>query len=132
MAKTAITTAADVVDLVAALKAASPADLAAIDERIAECERELAGLREVRRILDRRLNGSPTRKSPTRSGQSGGSELAKQLYDALSERGKATSQQLGELMGLTAQQVGIQLAKSPWFRRLDSGVWVIAKTQDAT
>jgi len=116
---------------VAALKAAGSADLAAIDERITECERELAGLREAHRILDRRLNGPQKRAATPRA--KGSSELACRIYDELEARGKATSHhQIAETLGITAQQAWLTMAKSTWFRLLDSGVWVIAKAQDAT
>ena len=123
------TDGAGAVDLVAALKSAGSADLAAIDERITECERELAGLREAHRILDRRLNGPQKR---TTAPKTKASELACRIYDALEARGKATSRQIAETLGITAKQAGLTMAKSTWFRRLDSGVWMIAKAQDAT
>ena len=120
----------ETVDLVADAGGLGDGFLAAIDERIAECERELAGLRESRRILDRRLNGPQKRAATPRA--KGSSELACRIYDALEARGKATSQQIAETLGITAQQAGLTMAKSTWFRLLDSGVWVIAKAQDAT
>jgi len=124
------TDGAGAIDLVAALKSAGSGDLAAIDERIAECERELAGLREAHRILDRRLNGPQKRAATPRA--KGSSELACRIHDALEARGKATSHQIAETLGITAQQAGLTMAKSTWFRRLDSGEWMIAKAQDAT
>jgi hypothetical protein len=118
------------IDLVAALKSAGSADLAAIDERITECERELAGLREAHRILDRRLNG-PQKRAATPIAK-GSSELACRIYDALEARGKATSHQIAETLGISAQQAGLTMAKCAWFRRLDSAEWVVAKARDAT
>lgn len=115
-------------NLLAVLAAAGEEDLAQVTGRIDELEKELAGLKEARKLLDFRLHGKPAR-SPKEPGEGDGSSLAERIYEVLATVGQATPKQLAAQLHASPQGVGWAL-RCDWFRKLDSGEWTIAKTQD--
>lgn len=61
------------VQLLDVLERVTESDLQSIDEKIAELQRQIDGLTAVRRVIDRRLHGSPTRtKKPAANKAKGG------------------------------------------------------------
>lgn len=61
------------VQLLDVLERVTESDLQSIDEKIAELQRQIDGLTAVRRVIDRRLHGSPTRtKKPAANTAKGG------------------------------------------------------------
>ena len=115
--------------LLEALAAAGEQDLAKISAKIDELERELAGLKEAKKLLDRRLNGAPARK-PRETGEGNGNSLAERIYEVLATVGQATPKAIAHQVGSTPQGVGRALSASEWFKKLDTGEWAIAKAAD--
>lgn len=115
-------------NLLAVLAEAGEEDLAQVNERIGQIEKELAGLKEARKLLECRLHGKPAR-SPKDPGEGDGSSLAERIYEVLATVGKATPKQIAAQLHAAPQGVGRAL-RCDWFKRLDSGEWTIARAAD--
>lgn len=135
--------------VVEAVLAADAGSLDEIDSAIAEREREIAdkqkeidGLRRIRRAIDVRLNGAKPRKpreakqkkskdhgnageaeseSPV---ESGGMKLSERIYDLISREGSMPAMVIAQRLGVRAAVVGMTTATCDWFERRDGEVHI--------
>lgn len=105
----------------AVLTAHSESSLAVIDEEIADLEREIDGLRRMRRMLAK-TERQPRAKSAAGGGgdqsaaASGGlghwAEIEQQVFDYVTSEGRATAGDIAEFLGLAPIQVGKAVSAS--------------------
>lgn len=105
-----------------AIQQASAADLDNIDVRIEELTKELESLREVRRVIEVRLNGKPKAKRGEKKGLA--APVADRLYEYILAHGPQTPYDLAEKLGLSIQGIGVAAARSGWFTRVDGRIAV--------
>lgn len=110
--------------LLEALKAAGQSDLDQIRGRIAELTKELEALKAAEKLLDVRINGKPekVKRSPA------GPKLAERVYELIAKAGPGTVQQIALKLSTTPAAIGMCVARSNWFTKLDSGKICIATT----
>jgi hypothetical protein len=116
-------------DLLTAIQKATTSDLESIRARIDALSGELDSLRAAARIVEIRLNGKPAKKPrPKKLGVKG--ELKEAIYDCIAENGPGTAEHIALKIGSTTQAVAVCVARSDWFKKLDSGKIVNAKNGD--
>jgi len=133
-------------NLLDAIQSATESDLAAITNRLAEIDKERAGLLEVKKVISHRLFGKQKRASPKSkalNGSNNGSsakhsgdslyhQLANSIYDLIAVEGSGTANQIAvklTVKGLvtSSQQVGITCGKCDWFTKDADNRWAIAR-----
>lgn len=111
-----------------ALQQATTDDLALLDARIAQAERELKSLREARKVVALRLHGDKPRvKKPayTKSARrEQWDELRGRIHDLLSREGSMPAGVIGQKLGEVPQRIGLVVREHPWFEVRDGEVHV--------
>jgi len=122
------------IGLVNAIQQVTQEDATKLAERIGALERELATLKQVRRLVETMLHGPTPRQPPRRKSAKAtpdGPSLAELAYDVIAANGPGTAGEIVRKLAAagretTPQAVGVTLCKSPWFERLPDGRWSIA------
>ncbi len=97
-------------DLLSAIAAAGEQDLVDVRGRIDAAKKELEGLREVEKILDRRLHGRPERAAAGAAGGNG--KLAGRIIAAIRADGPATLDDLAATLGEKPQAVRMAIQRA--------------------
>lgn len=112
-------------DLIKALNEAKAEDLSQLDEQIAEREKELAAMKDMRKLIDTRLNGKAKRKAPTRRRTAAADpahpKLSERIYDLLTENGSLPIEVIEIKLGERRQAIAAAVARSSWFSRNADG-----------
>lgn len=112
-----------------------------IEASIASQQREIEGLRMIRRAIDVRLNGKPERKQRQprekkvkvaepasgfeKANRTGDDEkLSQRIYDLLHAEGSMPIQAIAERLGVRAAVAGMCVATSNWFERKNGEVHI--------
>ncbi len=115
-------------DLVEAIKTATPEQLASVRARMAELTREIEALRAVERVLSLRIEGKPERRP--REPRESGAKLADRIYECITVNGPGKVEDIARKIGEKEQAVRMSIQRSDWFKVLDSGKVMIATTGD--
>lgn len=115
------------------LGAATADDLATIDDRIGELQKEIDSLSVVRKLIDVKLNGKPKRKSPSKAksnGQaapttekaSGQMPLDMQIRGLIKEQGcPLVPDAIARALGVSLQAVAVSAGKSNSLEKTPDG-----------
>lgn len=110
--------------LLEALNSVDASQLAEIDDRIEQLDRERESLVAARKIIDIRLNGKRERAKPQPRlhDLESDDQLRSKIHDFLSEAGRAVKPAIiGAKLNLTAIKVG-KLTQHEWFEKDITGV----------
>lgn len=136
--KTTTKTANQTPNLLTALAAATPEDLAEIRRQIETKAHELYSPKEVEKLLAAKFGETPLAKAhkakrAKRAGSdetddgSGGSELANQIFDTISKHGPLAGGELAEHLSVSVQAIGRSAHASGWFVQDHEKKWHIKK-----
>jgi hypothetical protein len=122
-------------------------DLDDIDARITDLQAEIAdrqkeidGLKLIRKSIDWRLHGKPKRKQAQRKpkptveakgdeGDKGDTQMRERIYDLISREGTLPVAAIAQRLGVRAAAVGTSIHFCDWFERLPNGDIAIAQTK---
>ena len=124
--------------LLDAIQSATELDLAAINNRLGQLDKERAALIDVKKIISHRLFGKQKRASPAKSktasrNSTEAQPLVNTIYDLIALEGPGTANQIAVKLTVkgfvtSAQQVGIVCGKCDWFQKdEDNNRWTIAR-----
>lgn len=108
-------------DLLEAMATAGEEDLTKVRGRIEQLTKELEGLRQVEKILDRRLHGKPQRAATATAAAGGtaGGTLADQIAKTIREDGPATVDDLATALEVKQQAIRMALQRGAFrFQRI--------------
>lgn len=116
--------------LIEAIRSATAEDLDAIDAEIVELERQLAALREARKVVDLAVNGRPERgtRRPREAADPADSATERlpdsdrgAIRDLLAEAGPLGTEEIGVRLRISRAKAAALTRNHPWFRRLEDG-----------
>lgn len=116
-----------VASLRSALAACSEEDLTDLQNDIAELEKQIAGLRELERLVDRRLHGKPARAT-----KAAGTATAERLCDRIKEtilaNGPGTVRDLSLKLNRKEAAIRMAINRQPEAFKLDGNRWCVRLT----
>lgn len=124
------------VDLVTLIANAGGPELELVNKRITTLEAEIrrfvdsrkaeiASLKLVRRVLNRKLQPPPSRAKKPRNAN--GTELQRQIYDLLSQEGSMPVPAIAGRLKKTAQGIAACVGMCDWFLRQNGEVSIAVK-----
>jgi hypothetical protein len=109
-----------------ALAAVCEEDLLILRQEIEELGRQIAGLRELEKIVDRRLHGHPVREAAAKGAHAG--KLGERIRDAILQNGPGTVRDLALKLNVKEQAIRIAMGRAPDSFRLDGNKWSVRLT----
>ncbi|TWU67275.1 hypothetical protein V7x_28490 [Crateriforma conspicua] len=110
--------------LLAVWESADESTLAAIDERIAQLQRHVDGLRRMRKSIAGNV-AKPNAKSGGKS--SGAPRMTDRIADRIREAGATDIKTLAQELGVTSQAIGVSVRRSTMLTANSHGIVTLAK-----
>jgi len=107
--------------LIDALNAATAADLQEIDAELDQLRKHVAGLEALRKVVDRRLNGPPSKAPAAPKGADGPkgaawTERQEAAARLIADRGPRAQMQISEALGIPIGSMH-RVLRADWFER---------------